>query len=147
MLKNPKKFYEEAAAGFDGLFDWDYLIEPVQRATKRGIMPSDIDCHFEVGGHHLIFETKSEGAEVPGGQRQALLQLWAKGYHTVVFLWGKKEPMRWEVYYPSGRRHWRDAESRGKESADVRVEDLQGLMFRWATWADAHPAPWQWDGG
>jgi hypothetical protein len=139
-------FDAEAPAGFDGVFEWDYLTPAFQRATGRRIQPMDIDAHVEIGGHHLVIETKREGVPIPEGQRNALLQLWAKGFATVVFLWGKTEPIHAEVYYPSGRR------STIGEAKPARSEFTKKQIFdlceRWARWANnpKNKHPFQFNG-
>lgn len=65
MIKYPKTFEGAKPAGFDGLFDWDFL-ELVFEGTK--IMPMDIDAVVERKGKLLIFETKSEFKDIPYGQ-------------------------------------------------------------------------------
>jgi hypothetical protein len=132
-IHSRQTFDEEAPAGFDGLFDWDYLIPAFQQATGRRIQPMDIDAHVEVGGHHLVIETKREGVDVPEGQRRALLALWAKGFATVVFLWGKSEPMVAEVYYPSGTRQTIGTKAGPSPFTKKQIFDL---CFRWAKWAN-----------
>lgn len=159
-LHSPDLFDEDKPAGFDGVFDWDYLCPAFFEATGRAIQPMDIDAHVEIGGHHLIFETKRDGVEVKPGQVKALLQLWAKGYHTVVFLWGKVDPMECQIFYPSGRRQRlggpapRNRAELGAPSgkrevygpAKITREQLREFCFKWAKWAESHKAPFQYDG-
>lgn len=138
-IRNQEIFDKEAPAGFDGVFDWDYLIPAVQKATGRRIEPMDIDCHIEVNGQHLIFETKRRNASIPNGQKKALLELWAKGDHTVIFMWGKSEPVRLEVFYPSGHRiqhSWNDLITMDGEKHDsVGCQFVSNIVYRWASWA------------
>ena len=51
----PERFKEAAAAGFDGTFEWDFLIEAF-KPTK--IQPMDLDCLVERRRRFLAFETK-----------------------------------------------------------------------------------------
>lgn len=134
-LHSEDKFRDDPPAGFDGQFHWDYLAEAFKRATGRPIQPMDIDAHVEIGGQHLVFETKREGVAVPNGQRRALLQLWAKGYHTIIFLWGKREPMKMEVYFPRG--------DRAVIENGVTVHRVAEICERWARWANSNPCPFQ----
>lgn len=144
-IHSQQVFTQEAPAGFDGVFDWDYLIPAFQNATGRRIQPMDIDAHVEIGGHHLIIETKREGVPVPSGQRRALLAFWAKGFATVVFLWGKTEPMVAEVYYPSGRRKTIGSSA---NLSSLTKKELFDLCARWATWANdpKNKHPFQYSG-
>ena len=66
-----RRFEEWPPAGFDGLFDWDFL----SPAFKRGIMPMDIDALIECNRHFLVYETKDCGKEIPTGQRYTLERL------------------------------------------------------------------------
>jgi len=142
-LHSPKLFDEEIPAGFDGKFHWDYLIEPVQKATGRKITPMDIDCHIEIGGHFLMIETKRPGVPVPGGQRRALLQHWGKGTATIIFLWGKVDPHVAEVWYPSAKRY---GEGGRVDKSDKTMSDLRLIVYKWAKWANENPHPFQYGG-
>lgn len=138
MLHSRDLFEKNPPAGFDGQFHWDYLIPPLQKATGRNIQPMDQDAGIEIGGHHLVFETKNVGVPVPRGQVRALLQLWAKGYHTIVFLWGKKEPHIAKIYYAGG-------EKKGP-MRNITKEYLVEVTYRWAVWANRNPCPFQYVG-
>ena len=138
MLHSEAKFKENAPAGFDGQFHWDYLIPALQEATGRKIQPMDIDANIEIGGHHLVFETKDDGVKVPRGQVRALLQLWAKGYHTVIFLWGKKEPLVAKIYWAGGVKKG--------PMRNVTKQYLINVTYRWAIWANGNPCPFQYVG-
>jgi hypothetical protein len=64
-IKNKKAFFSSPAAGFDGVFDWDFLL-PAFEGTK--IQPMDFDAVVERRGHFLVFETKSGDVPIPEGQ-------------------------------------------------------------------------------
>ena len=136
QLRDESKFMSDPPAQFDGVFRWDYLNNAFKEATGRNIQFMDIDAHVEVGGHHLVFETKDSGVPIKDGQRQALLQLWAKGYTTVVFLWGKSDPMECEVFYASGNRS-------KMSKRQCTKDNLYSLCRRWAEWANNNPQPFQ----
>lgn len=88
MIKYPKKFRQSISAGFDGIFDWDFLL-PAFVGTK--IEPMDIDAIIERHGKFLIIETKTPGKKIPEGQEitlKSLLQL-GKGYICIFILYGK----------------------------------------------------------
>lgn len=129
MLHSKEKFDADQPAGFDGLFHWEYINMAFQDATGRPIQCMDIDAHVEIGGHHLFFETKREGVEVPWGQKKALRELWAKGYAMVIILWGKEDPIACEIWWPAGGE---------KEILKGRLtkERLFEICKRWAVWAD-----------
>ena len=152
-IRNKRAFDRERAAGFDGVFEWDHLIAPIQKVTGRAIEPMDIDCHIEIGGHHLIFETKSPGENVKTGQWIALMQLWAKGYHTVVFQWGKQYPITVKVFYPSGRTQcltWDDLQGKEPDEIEEKANKkwIVDFVERWARWANKknNRTPFQYNG-
>ena len=63
------KFFEDLPAGFDGVFDWDFLL-PIFEGTK--ITPMDIDAIIERNGNALIVERKRPGKDIPLGQKITL---------------------------------------------------------------------------
>ena len=143
-IHSPDIFGDNAPAGFDGFFDWHWVSRAVKRATKRNITPMDIDAHIEVKGHFLIFETKRDGVSIPEGQQRALFNLWARGYTTLVFLWGKSLPIKAEIYYPSGRRQTvrqNLKEAQTKEGLMTQAE-LEEIVEGWAAWANKNPCPY-----
>lgn len=81
----PERFKQAQPAGFDGVFDWDFL----RGAFGPVIMPMDIDGQVERNGRFLIFETKAPGVPIPRGQEIALRASVATGITTVVILYGK----------------------------------------------------------
>lgn len=69
MIRHKERFDEMRPAGFDGVFDWDFLIEAF--APTR-IQPTDVDFIVERNGYFLVFETKhADNIEVPTGQTSA----------------------------------------------------------------------------
>lgn len=88
MIKHPKRFKESNPAGYDGLFDWDFL-RPAFNGTK--IEPMDIDAVVERHGYFLVFETKKPDKEIPQGQAITLesLVLLGRGRVLVLVLYGK----------------------------------------------------------
>jgi hypothetical protein len=87
-IHTPERFNQARPAGFDGLFDWDFL-KPAFAPTK--IQPMDWDGVVERGGHFLTFETKAPGQEVPLGQRITLETAVMTGFHTVFLIKGKTQ--------------------------------------------------------
>jgi len=94
----PKRFEEAAAAGFDGIFDWDFLL-PAFEPTK--IAPMDWDAVIERRGSFLVFETKQPGASIPDGQRYALEAAVRTGNFTIIILFAKTalDICGWEVWF------------------------------------------------
>lgn len=88
MIKHPERFNQAKPAGFDGLFDWDFLT-PAFQGTK--IEPMDIDAVIERRGKVLIFETKEPGKSIPLGQEitfNTLLKIGKGNIHLMV-IYGK----------------------------------------------------------
>ncbi len=91
MIRNRKAFHEFTPAGFDGVFEWDFIL-PAFEGTK--ITPMDFDAVIERNGMFLIFETKHIGAPVPLGQQITLEQIirLGRGKVHVFVLQGKSAP-------------------------------------------------------
>lgn len=98
-IKNEKAFQESTPPGFDGIFDWSWVMGCFGD-TK--IMPMDIDGIVERKGNFLIFETKRNGIPVPKGQMITLNRLVEVGKMTVMIIYGKKLPERFTIIYPNG---------------------------------------------
>lgn len=121
----PKAFAASPSAGFDGVFDWDWL----RGCFPRGIMPMDADAEIEINGRFLTFETKHEGVPIPAGQLQALKAKVALGF-TVVFLWGKASPSWWR---------WERREiASGIDPRPCTIEMVRKFACVWAFAADRH---------
>ena len=88
MIKHPDGFWRSKPAGFDGVFDWEFL-KPAFEGTR--IMPMDLDAVVERNGRFLVFETKSPGKCVPVGQRITLDALLKTRKFTVFLLVGKSD--------------------------------------------------------
>ena len=87
-IKYRQAFDQHRPAGFDGVFDWDFL-KPAFKGTK--IEPMDIDALVERHGKFLLLETKMHGKEAPQGQLIALERLvkLGRGDIKLFFVWGK----------------------------------------------------------
>lgn len=122
MIDYPDNFFKSVASDFDGVFEWGYLAG----AFPRGIMPMDWDGVVEINNNFLVFETKDVGKEVPGGQLMALKRATKVGPFIVVILWGKKEPVEYQLIYKG--------ELREKKSCDK--ERIKRLCQAWVKWAE-----------
>lgn len=93
----PRAFGASPAAGFDGHFDWDFLL-PAFAPTR--IQPMDLDCVIERGGHFLCFETKNGLVPIPEGQRITLETLVRKHGWKVIVLHAKRpeDIAGWDVW-------------------------------------------------
>lgn len=81
----PERFQQARPAGFDGVFDWDFL----KGAFGPVIMPMDLDGVVERKGRFLVFETKEPGRPIPRGQEISLNALRATGIFTIFVVYGK----------------------------------------------------------
>ena len=90
MILYPERFQQAEPAGFDGVFDWDFLL-PAFYKTK--IQPMDIDAVVERRGKILLFETKEPGKDIPLGQKITLERfiLIGKGDICLFLVYGKTE--------------------------------------------------------
>lgn len=88
MINNQQLFDGSKPAGFDGLFEWDWL----KGAFGPSIMPMDFDAVVERHGQFLLYETKHIGVPVPKGQLITLESLVKNKVWTVFILHGKRQP-------------------------------------------------------
>lgn len=143
MLHNRERFEQWLPAGFDGEFQWDFLL-PAFKGTK--IRPMDFDCVIERKGKVLIFETKAAGKEIETGQVITLTDQWKKGASILVLAGKTRETVTGFAAY----WHW-------KYEAGVEVgkypirpakwDDVLFLTRHWFCKADGLPLPTreQWD--
>jgi len=82
MIHSPRQFGLWLPAGFDGVFEWDFL----DGAFGPSIRPMDHDCVVERNGQFLVFETKQAGVALQAGPRRAFEAEQALGCFTHVFL-------------------------------------------------------------
>ena len=85
-VRNQEFFDGNLPAGFDGLFDWDFLVNAHCFGIGTGIEPMDIDATVERNRRFIIFETKSKGSPIPFGQNRTLKALHQLGCFTVIVL-------------------------------------------------------------
>jgi hypothetical protein len=104
VIHHARAFYRDPAAGFDGLFLWDWL----HGAFGPKIMPMDFDGVVERGGFFLVFETKDPGVPVPRGQVFTLDRLTDDYKWTVIFCAKRpKDIDGWIVLTRDGRTQHR----------------------------------------
>ncbi len=105
----PEAFSRSPAAGFDGLFEWDFLFPAFEYVRSDGATrhckPMDFDAVVERGGRFLVFETKEGDAPIPGAQVQALERAVLTGHFLVIILRAKTpEPVTgWDVWALSAK--------------------------------------------
>jgi len=124
-IKYPDTFMDSLPAGFDGVFDWDFLI-PAFAPTK--IQPMDIDGIIERKGRFIVFETKNGDTPVPLGQKITLEALVKTRLFVVIILraktpdkirfweawWWEKGAIQKEIFHGNSTalvawcRHWFD---------------------------------------
>lgn len=127
MIKDPEGFNSSPSAGFDGVFDWDFLL-PAFAPTK--IAPMDLDAVIERGGKFLVFETKKGETEIPRGQIITLERLVETGPFTVIILRAKtaSEITGWDCWY-QGKMEV------NKEHIEGDSVALVAFTRRWFEWA------------
>lgn len=127
-IYNQRKFESSLAAGFDGFFDWDFLL-PAFEGTK--IQPMDFDCVVERNGCFLVFETKNnDDVEIPMGQVITLESAVKNCGWVIIVLRGKSasEIHGWEVWY-------RDRGGVAKEDFRGNCHSLVSFVLSWFEWA------------
>ena len=128
-IKYPGRFREARPAGFDGLFEWDFLKEAF---VPTKIEPMDFDAVIERRMHFLVFETKDEGVPIKEGQCITLENLVRTGFFTVIVLRGKTAETidGWELW------HWgRKSRRVIKTYFDGDSHALMLYVRRWFLWA------------
>jgi len=133
MIKSQKSFFENLSAGFDGVFDWDFLL-PAFEGTK--IEPMDIDAAVERHGKVLLIETKSPGKAIPLGQEITLKTLLGigKGSICVMVIYGKaaQSIVAFEEW------HWHNGVIEVKKTQCESSYVLKRVT-EWFRWANASP--------
>ncbi len=129
-IKYPKAFESSLPAGYNGIFDWSFLL-PIFQGTK--IEPMDIDGLVERYGRILIFETKQPDKDIPSGQvraLEALLRL-GRGFVCIMVLYGKSATTIAEMeewHYRKGRIR----KSARKTCDSLYVKERVTSWFKWA---------------
>jgi hypothetical protein len=126
-IKYRRSFEAARPAGFDGEFDWDFLL-PAFEGTK--ITPMDLDCVVEKNGKFLVFETKLKDAPISLGQQIMLERLVETKLFNVIILRGKRaeDIHSWD--------HWFEKSSRvEKKYYEGEAADLTAFVRRWFEWA------------
>lgn len=136
-ILHPRSFAQSPAAGFDGVFDWDFLL-PAFEGTR--IKPMDIDCVVEKNGRFVGFETKSPGKEIPLGQRRTLEALAASGRWKIVILKTKRaeDIDGWEIWE---RRDGAVHKKQCKGDAKALVATLRRWFDHVSVCSEAWPLP------
>jgi len=127
-IYSPKLFRQNAPAGFDGVFDWSFT-DGCFGNTK--IKPMDFDGVVERKGNFLVFESKKSGVPVPEGQQITLESFYRRGGVTLIFIWGKSYPEKWEILYP-----WIRAKHKPTRMPGVGVESLKIKISSWFEWSN-----------
>ena len=134
-IKYPKSFESSLPAGYDGIFDWSFLL-PIFEGTK--IEPMDIDGLVERHGRILIFETKQPDKDVPSGQVRALETLLrlGRGFVCIMVLYGKSATAI------TGLEEWHYIKGRIRKSARKTCDSLyvKERVNAWFKWANKHPS-------
>lgn len=127
----PEAFHKSPAAGFDGVFEWDFLL-PAFKDVNELIKPMDFDCVIERKHHFLVFETKNFDVPVPRGQLITLESVTRPKDFTVIVLRGKtaEQIYGWEVW------RWGASQKVYKTWFDGNSEALMRYAERWINWAN-----------
>ena len=88
-IRKPKAFFAGLAAGFDGVFEWDFLLPAFYQSDReKQIEPMDWDAVVERRGKFLVFETKDGEVPIPLGQQITLESAVKNGgvnqYHIII---------------------------------------------------------------
>ena len=133
-IKHPERFNAARPAGFDGIFEWDFLREAFL-PTK--IEPMDLDAIVERRMRFLCFETKDNGVPIPEGQRLTLENLVRTGYFTVIVMRGKTadDIKGWECWRWVSKRRIVE-----KDWHEGNAAALTAFVKTWFQWANGEAA-------
>jgi hypothetical protein len=120
----PQNFKQSPSAGFDGIFNWDFLF-PAFAGTK--IMPMDVDCLIERRGCFLGFETKDAGVPLRLGQRMAIEASVKAGW---IYVFCRKRPDEIEEF----EIWWPDKKYKGGIRVDKRKGSATDLVKFTKNW-------------
>ena len=134
MIKYQETFDRKPAAGFDGIFNWDWT-DGCFGDTR--IAPMDVDGLVERKGNFLLFETKDVGKPVPRGQMITLEALYALGCFTVMFVYGKEKPESIAVWDAPGFRTGAFMDS--DRPVETSVPQARAYCARWYEYANSNP--------
>lgn len=127
MIKFPARFEQAKPAGFDGVFEWDFL----EGCFPRNIMPMDFDGVVEINGNFLLFETKQPGRAVEKGQQYTFRALLESPNWTIFMLYGKTADTIERLIV-----------CHGLEREDIRPANsyiVRREVMRWVKMAEANP--------
>lgn len=150
MLHSRETFEQWLPAGFDGEFQWDFLL-PAFKETN--IKPMDFDAVIERNGKVLIFETKADGKAIEIGQAITLTDQWKKGA-SILCLAGKTREtvMGYAAYW-----HWKYVAGVKVGEYPIKPAKWDDVLFVTRSWfckANGLPLPtraewdrelWLWD--
>jgi len=94
MFRNEDEFLENVPMGFDGKFNWDYLL-PIFGDSR--IAPMDLDGVVERNDNFLVMETKTHSKAIPTGQVRTLFALHKRGGFTILAIWMRKNKEAEEI--------------------------------------------------
>jgi hypothetical protein len=128
VIKFPRAFATSNPAGFDGLFDWDFLDD----IWPRNIRPCDIDASVDDRGKRiLMFETKAPGAVLSDARQQHLAAYIEIGQGKIItfVLYGKNAAAicKMEIWWWSPNR-----QEVMKKVVDPATSDMvRSYCLRW----------------
>lgn len=144
MIRNRNRFAEWLPAGFDGEFDWDFIL-PAFTGTK--IEPMDFDAVIERNGFKLVIETKQPDKRIPLGQSITLTSAWKKDGYTIFHVTGKTAPAIEGLAIYDGWEGRKAGAVGDRPLKPCNAPDILFAVRRWFCKADgvAGPTREEWD--
>lgn len=141
MIHNESRFAHWLPAGFDGKFDWDFLL-PAWAGTK--VEPMDFDAVVERRRHFLIFETKIPGKDIPQGQAITLTEMWRRPNVTIMQIAGKSpnEITGYAMYAETEKD--KSCRVGDRVLVDACADDVVARAHAWFVWATDNPVNARW---
>lgn len=115
----------------DGKFDWSWVNKAFDDCK---IKPMDFDGVIERFGNFLVIESKGPGVDIPYGQRLTLERFYGIGCATVLIVWGKLHPVKYQLWCANRFRDGR----RQNGTSDCTPESLTSLIRDWRSYAETH---------
>ena len=122
-----------------------YAFSTLQAVMPNNITPSDIDSRYfvERRGHFLWFEFKTDGTEVPTGQRRAYEALLYRGRPTDALIIARHDPLT-KVNVHSDLvaftvTRWDQVPKALATTKDIAGDRLPGCISEWFAHAEERP--------
>lgn len=127
----PETFDRSTPPWYDGKFDWQWANAAFSDCR---ITFMDLDGVVERFGNFLVIETKEIGTDIPAGQMFTLKRLHKIDCFTILLVWGKVAPVKYQLWPARGFRDGKIQES----TSDCDRASMTLLVKEWRKYAEWH---------